>query len=66
MHDWVSSAWHWANDNAFTITVLWWFAFLLLIAAIHDAYEHWRDDLPWWGWDLRRLRRWRFEDFDNG
>ena len=43
------------------LEILLWLGFLLLVVAIRDAYEHWRDDVPWWGWDLRRRRRWRWD-----
>ena len=53
---------HWFNDKLFSGLTLGLVGGLLIIAAIRDAYEAWEADLPWFGWDLRRRRRWRFTD----
>ena len=29
----------------------------VLLAIVKEAREAWRQDRPWFGWDLRRLRR---------
>jgi hypothetical protein len=58
----VEAAFQWARDNLFATRALLVMVALLSVAAIHDAYEAWRDDLPWFGWDLRRVRRWRFDE----
>jgi hypothetical protein len=29
----------------------------ILIGVLKEAREAWRQDRPWFGWDLRRLRR---------
>ena len=31
----------------------------VLTAIVKDAFERREADLPWFGWDLRRFRRWQ-------
>jgi hypothetical protein len=61
MLDLAASAWRWVSETILTSPMAWFAAFaaMLAVAIIQDACEHWRDDLPWCGWDLRRWQRWQ-------
>jgi hypothetical protein len=56
------SIWQLATDTVFSRWALLFLVALLLVALVQDAYSAWRDDLPWFGFDLRRMRRWHIED----
>jgi hypothetical protein len=58
------SIWLWISDNVFSVQVFWIAVGLLTLAAIRDAYEAWKADLPWFGWDLRRKKRSSFTNAD--
>jgi hypothetical protein len=59
------TAWVWITENLFSSLIFWVVAAMLAYAAIADAYNAWEHDLPWFGWDLRKLRRWRFDQSEN-
>jgi hypothetical protein len=61
MLDPAASAWRWVSETILTSPMAWFIAFavMLAVAIFQDACEHWRDDLPWYGWDLRRWQRWQ-------
>ncbi len=47
----------WTSDDLSTVLLV--VGVGVLAAILKDAREAWRSDRPWFGWDLRRLRRWR-------
>ncbi len=60
MHDMIQIAWSWASEpeNRFMVFLLLCGLTVGLVLMGTSAYDAWRADLPWMGWDLRR-NQWR-------
>jgi hypothetical protein len=64
MYDMIQTAWSWATktENRFMVFVLLLGTTSGTGAVVFSSYEAWKKELPWFGWDLRRRRRWRPSD----
>jgi hypothetical protein len=54
----IAGVWQWLDETLLSTGAIWWLLPLALYATFADAYDSWKHDLPWWGWDLRRRQRW--------
>ena len=61
MYDMIQAAGSWAakTENRFIVFVLLLGTTSWIGAEVFSVYEAWKKDLPWFGWDLGRRRRWR-------
>jgi hypothetical protein len=59
MHDVIDIALKWAaeRENRFMVFLLLFGLAGGLVIVGTSAYDAWRANLPWMGWDLRRKRR---------
>jgi hypothetical protein len=64
MHHVIHIAWSWATrpENRFTDFLLLWGLAAGLVVLGTGAYDAWKADLAWLGWDLRHRRPWRHSD----
>ncbi len=60
MYDMIQIAGSWAakSEHRFMVFVLLLGTTSGIGAVVISVYEAWKKDLPWFGWDLRRRRRW--------